>query len=133
MGKLNIEGVELTLDLTDIDTLASFEKCMNEVTRKVQDKEAYKGKSTAESLKYQCTLVAETFDALFGEGTSDKIFAGEEKNLFAHLKAFSDLVEAGRESAKKIRSVTTPWMPADHKTSKSKMKKKKKKSKGKKK
>lgn len=136
MGAFNINGTELKLDLADIDTMAAFEQCMKEVAEKVQDKTQYEGKTNAEGLKYQCRLVEDAFNKLCGDGTADKIFAGKENNILAHMEAFAALAQEGQKAAQNIKALSVlPMMPAPNRKQRragGKKKAKKKKAKGKK-
>ena len=70
---MNILGVELELDLFDADVIEVYEKENKRVVDRIQDNGRYEGKSTAESIRYQCGVVNDFFDSLFGAGTAEKI------------------------------------------------------------
>ena len=48
MGKINLNGVNLELDLMDIDVMGNYEQLMNETVERVKDESQYEGKSNAE-------------------------------------------------------------------------------------
>lgn len=131
MDKININNVELELDLMDADTMGVYEQLMGEVVKKVQDKDQYKGKSSADALKLQCRAVDDFFDKMFGAGTADKIFAGAKNNLYAHLGAFAAIAQEGKKAKEKIESLALPFTP--NRAQRRAEGKKKKKGKGKKK
>lgn len=112
---INISGVELELDIYDVDVYEKYEHEVNEVSRKVNESPEGQGLSTAESLRYQCCVVNEFFDAVFGPGTSEELFHGKNnirdtneayltviKAVSADMGAYTDSVneEYARMSAK---------------------------------
>lgn len=132
MSKFKINGVELELDLMEADTLAAYEQCMKDVSERIQDEDSYEGDTVAEKLKYQCRVVREGFEGLFGAETVKKIFAGKENNLFVHMNAFSDLVGEGQKSVAEMKALAAPFIPNRAQRRAGDKKKKKKKAKGKK-
>lgn len=84
VSKVNINGVELEINLLDADVIERFEQLNKDISKKIQDPKAYEGKTTAEGMKFQCRCVEEYFDALFGLGTSNRVWHPEvlhsEKN-----------------------------------------------------
>lgn len=135
MGKININGVNLELDLMDINIMGKYEQLMHETVERVQDKSQYEGKSNAEGMKYQCNLVENLFDKLFGEGTAEKIFSGKENNIYAHLEAFATIAKEGAAAGQKISTLVAPFLSSPNREQRraADKKKKKKKAKGKKK
>lgn len=135
MGKINLNGVNLNLDLMDINVMGNYEQLMRETVEQVQDKSQYEGKSNAEGLKYQCSLVRNFFDKLFGEGTAEKIFSGKENNIYAHLEAFTTIAKEGAAALQKIDALDALFLPSPNRQQRRAVdkKKKKKKAKGKKK
>lgn len=131
MSTFSINGVNLTLDMTDINTIAKYEDCMKKVKKAMEDKSASDFETSAEYLKYQCTAVRETFSSLFGADTADKIFKKKENNILAHMEAFVSLAQEGEKSAQSMREVAMPFMPSPNRKqrrAKTKKNKKKKKS-----
>lgn len=131
MSTFGINGVNLTLDMTDINTIAKYEDCMKKVKKAMEDKSASDFETSAEYLKYQCAAVRETFSSLFGADTADKIFKKKENNILAHMEAFVSLAQEGEKSAQSMREVAMPFMPSPNRKqrrAKTKKNKKKKKS-----
>lgn len=126
MGKINLNGVNLELDLMDIDVMGNYEQLMNETVERVKDESQYEGKSNAEGMKYQCSLVKDFFDKLFGEGTAEKVFSGKENNLYAHLEAFATVAKAGAAAKQKIDALAAPFMVNQNRAQRRAEKKKKK-------
>lgn len=73
---ITVLGVGLELDIFDVDVYEKYEHEVNEVSRKVNE-ESPEGLSTAESLRYQCGVVKDFFDAVFGSGTAENLFHGK--------------------------------------------------------
>ena len=91
---ITVLGVELELDIFDVDEYERYEKEVREVDRKVnRSPEADKYKTNAEKLRYQCTVVKEFFDAVFGEGTAEKLFHGKN-NIRDCTSAYLAVIEA---------------------------------------
>lgn len=111
---INISGVELELDIYDVDVYEKYEHEVNEVSRKVNE-ESPEGLSAAATLRYQCGVVKDFFDAVFGPGTAEELFHGKNnirdtneayltviKAVSADMGAYTDSVneEYARMSAK---------------------------------
>mgnify|MGYP007012507854 CR=1 FL=1 len=73
---VNVLGVDLDLDVYDVDVFEKFEKEVTEVKRKVD--ESVTEKTNAQKLRRHCTIVKEFFDNVFGPGTSRKLFNGKD-------------------------------------------------------
>lgn len=90
--KVSILGVDLELDIYDVDVYERYEHEVREVDRKVNRDEP-KGLSTVEKMRYQCHTVKEFFDAVFGEGTSESLFHGKD-NIKDCNDAYLAVIEA---------------------------------------
>lgn len=132
MSTFSINNVDLALDLTDINTLAAYEECMKTVKKATEDKSVGDFETVVEYLKYQCTTIHEAFGSLFDEDTADKIFAGKENNILAHMEAFVDLVQEGEKSAQSMKAAALPFMQPPNRKQRRAEKKKKSKKKNKK-
>lgn len=84
---MNILGVELQFDFFDADELEIYERENKRVADRIKEPTQYEGKTTAEALRIQCGIVNDFFNAVFGEGTADKIFKGKN-NIKDHMEAF---------------------------------------------
>lgn len=73
---VNVLGVELDLDVYDVDVFEKFEKEVTAVQRKVN--EPANGKTNAQKLRRHCAIVKEFFDNVFGPKTSEKLFHGKD-------------------------------------------------------
>lgn len=75
----------------------------------IQDKTAYEGKSNAECIRYQCSIVNDFFDSVCGKGTSEKLFGGK-CNLGKSMEAFAIITTEARNDDK-INDITNKYMP----------------------
>lgn len=118
---ITIMGVELELDVFDVDVYEKYEKEVREVDRKVNHSpQAEKFKTPAEKLRYQCTVVKEFFDAVFGPGTADKLFHGKN-NIRDCNEAYLAVIEASgaamneynMETTRKYEELSTKYAPVE--------------------
>lgn len=90
---MKINGVELPdLDVCELSVMENYEAAHDVVLEKVQNMEQT-GKRRSELIKYQCEVIFEFFDTVFGEGTSNKVF-GESCNLRTCLNAYEEICVA---------------------------------------
>lgn len=90
---VTILGVDLELDLYDVDVYEKYEEEVRRVSRRVNDPQKAQGQTTAQKLKYQCSVVKDFFDAVFGQGTSEKLFHGKN-NIKDCNEAYLAVIEA---------------------------------------
>ena len=118
---INVLGVELEMDVYDVDVFEKFEHEVVEVKNKVD--EAENEKTNVQKLRRQCAIVKEFFDNVFGPGTSDKVFKGKDNikdctdAYIIVISAFSEAVhtygEAMESSHDEIMSKYAPWPEDD--------------------
>ena len=103
-----INGVELEdLDIYDLEVAEKYEKALAEV-RDLSTKDD--SKSLSEGIKYQCNLIFEFFNTVFGEGTDKEIF-GNKVNLMTCMKAFEEIVLKMNEQKKEIEKLSNKYSP----------------------
>ena len=90
--KVDVLGVELELDIYDVDVFEKFEQEVTAVKDKANDAHAYKGMTNAQKLRRHCAIVKEFFDTVFGPGTSEKVF-GEKNNIKDCTDAYLTVIE----------------------------------------
>ncbi len=105
-----INGVELELDLLDADMAEKFETECQRVKDRVADKKAYEGKSNPDAIRYQCEVVNDFFDSVFGYGTSEKVFEGRH-HIGRSMEAFATVVSEANKSGEKIKEISREYMP----------------------
>lgn len=105
---MNVLGVELELDFFDADQIEVYEKENERVVERIKEPSQYEGKSTADSFRIQCGIIDDFFDAVFGSGTSDKLFHGKS-NLKDHMEAFGIVSESAKDSRKDLDAVMNKY------------------------
>jgi len=108
---MNVLGVELELDLFDADVIEAYERENQKVVDRIQDKEGrYEGMTTAEAIRYQCGVVNDFFDSLFGDGTAEKIFKGKN-NIKDHMEGFGIVAKAAEDANVEFNGVLDKYTP----------------------
>ena len=70
----------------------------------------------SEALRFECNIIDEFFDTVFGEGISQKLFEGK-KDLQKHMELFKDITDAKNEATKSFQDlynnleIKTKYMP----------------------
>lgn len=108
---MEINGVTLNLDLDDLDVAEKAQNAIQASQTKINEIQ-----DTADYVtggRQVCTIVNETFDGIFGEGTAAKLFKG---NRFTeHIDAFATLAEAiGQQMGKQnahLQSLAAKYSP----------------------
>lgn len=108
MSSITINGVELELDLMDADVMEKYETLNQEIVEKVKEPTQYEGLSNAEGMRLQCRHVDKFFDALFGDGTAQKIFGGGN-NLGVRLEAFAQVSQMSGDIDKRVNELTNKY------------------------
>lgn len=104
-----INGVELELDILDADVAEKFETECQRVKARVADKRAYEGKSNPDAIRYQCEVVNDFFDSVFGYGTSEKVFEGRH-HIGRSMEAFATVVKEANKSGEQIKEISREYM-----------------------
>lgn len=105
---MNVLGVELKLDFFDADQIEVYEEENERVVERIKEPSQYEGKSTADSFRIQCSIINDFFDAVFGAGTSEKLFHGKN-NLKDHMEAFGIVAESAKDSRKDLDAVMNKY------------------------
>lgn len=103
-----INGVELEdLDIYDLEVAERYEKALAKV-RELSTKD--NSKSLSEGIKFQCNIIFDFFNTVFGEGTDKDIF-GNKVNLMTCMKAFEEIVLKVNEQKKEIEKLSNKYSP----------------------
>lgn len=103
-----INGVELEdLDIYDLEVAEKYEKALAKV-RDLSTKDD--SKSLSEGIKFQCNLIFEFFNTVFGEGTDKKVF-GNKVNLMTCMKSFEEIVLRMNEQKKELEKLSNKYSP----------------------
>ena len=105
---MTICGVQLELDIFDVDTVERYEAALEEMSEKAKTIQCDKA---SESIREQCQLVFDCFDHILGEGTADKLFHGK-RNLVTCLKAFEEMVDQIGEQKVALDEIVQKYSPA---------------------
>lgn len=110
MSKLNINGVDLELDLLDADVVEKFEKLNSQIVEDIKNPNNYADKSTADSMRFQCRLIDNYFNELFGAGTSEKVF-GDNNKLDIRIDAFGQVSVESNQTKRFMDSAVEKYNP----------------------
>lgn len=110
MSKLNINGVDLELDLLDADVVEKFEKLNSQIVEDIKNPNNYADKSTADSMRFQCRLIDNYFNELFGAGTSEKVF-GDNNKLDIRIDAFGQVSVESNQAKMFMDSAVEKYNP----------------------
>lgn len=102
-----INGVSFELDMLDADTVELYENCIEQLGN--AEKTIRKDGKHSEFIRAFCDLIADFFDSLFGEGASDKIFAGKKISVPVYLETYDNFLEFA-----KAQNTTLPQLFAKY-------------------
>lgn len=86
-----INGISLPFDLEDADVMERYEKAFEAMA--AEEKAIRIDGRASGRLRAYCMLYRNLFDQLFGEGTADKIFAGQPMSAAVHEEAYTNLLD----------------------------------------
>ncbi|WP_461206927.1 DUF6673 family protein [Clostridium sp. DL1XJH146] len=103
-----VNNVELEdISIFDADVAEKYENALIEVEEKIKKTE---GMKVSESIRFQCTVIFNVFNELFGEGTDKKVF-GHKVNLLVCLKAFEELVLSFNSQKQELAKISKKYSP----------------------
>lgn len=103
-----INGIELEdIDIYDLEVAEKYEKALVKVLE-LASKD--KSESISEGIRFQCNLIFDFCNTIFGEGTDKKIF-GNKVNLMICIKAFEEIVLKMNEQKKEIEKLSNKYSP----------------------
>lgn len=86
-----INGLSLTLDLTDADVMERYEDAL-ETMQKEENSIPVDGRAS-ERIRAGCNMFRKLFDRVFGDGTAEKIFAGMPTSLDVYVGVYDNFVD----------------------------------------
>lgn len=108
MSKIVVNNVELTLNLLDADVMEKYEAAKQDLNTNLNDKTQYVGLSGPQAMRKQCRIIEAFFDKLFGIGTAEELFGGNN-DLGAHAEAFCQVFQMEKEIATEIHSISEKY------------------------
>lgn len=97
---MKILGKEIEFDFFDADAMERWDKHTEEMKNTI-NKLDVKNMRQSEFIRKFCTAIEKSFDGIFGEGTSKKVFEGKQ-NFKLCVKAYKDLVQGRKEQDKEL-------------------------------
>ena len=95
---MNIKGIEIDFNFLDADDIEECEK------RKRTEL------SMSQIIRFECEIIDNFFNEVFGDGIAEKIFKGK-KNLEEHIKAFEDIVAEKEKQRISIQDIYNKYQP----------------------
>ena len=86
-----INGLELTLDMEDADTVERYESAFEAMTK--EENETKNITKLSEKIRSYCRIFRNLYDGIFGEGTSAKIFADVPENSAEYDRIYCDFLD----------------------------------------
>lgn len=83
-------GVELTLDIQDVDTIERYEAAFDALSE--EEKQIPKDGRKSIQIRAYCRMFRNLFNALFGEGTDTKMF-GEKDNAREMTECYENFLQ----------------------------------------
>ena len=107
---MQINGITLTLNVGDAEEMRRYEQAVKEVYHTAKNMPS--NLSYADSLQYQCQIIFQFFDHVFGEGSAIKVF-GDHVDVLTCLKLYQEVflqVNHEREKLKNsIQNLSAQW------------------------
>lgn len=106
MSLYKFGNFEIEFDPTDVAFVEKYEVAAENYQKKI--KYIATGEKASETMKTVCAIFFETFDSIWGEGTSEKMF-GKTQSVDLCLNAFRllvDLMNDYKESLKNLMQTT---------------------------
>lgn len=117
---VNVCGVDLEMDIYDVDFYEKFESEVRNVNHKVNEIPSKRGETAAQQLRRQCKAVKEFFDIVFGTGTAEKLFHSKN-NIKDCTVAYQTVISAAgaamsaynEETTKAFDEIRTKYAPEE--------------------
>lgn len=103
-----VNGIELEdIDIYDLEVAEKYEKALKTVQESSRKDDS---KSLSEGIRFQCNLIFDFLNTVFGEDTDKKLF-GDKVNLMTCMKAFEEIVLKMNEQKKEIEKLSNKYSP----------------------
>lgn len=104
-GHVTICGYDLPIDFTDSDVLERFQEAYTEYDADLAAAQAARYPNAFERNRAQCECVEKCLDAIFGDGTSEKVFEGHRASLAYHFDGIMAVLDAADIAGKMTNDV----------------------------
>lgn len=101
MSLYKINDVELEIDLEDYDFQKRYEEAFEKM--EMEENTLQKAGKASEITRSYCQMFHNLFDAIFGDGTSDRLFEGKY-NISQTNEVYNEFISICSAQAKKARS-----------------------------
>lgn len=99
-----INGLNLELDMEVADVQERYENAFEQMSE--EEKQVKKDGKTSEFTRAYCNLFTKLYDRLFGDGTSEKIFAGVPVSVSKYTEVYDSFLEFVRKQTEQITTHT---------------------------
>lgn len=94
-ARWDINGLSLPIDLEDADVMERYENAFEQMQQ--EELSVPKDGKTSARIRAYCKLYRDLYDRIFGEGTSDKIFAGQPTSAAVYEDVYDSFLTCVRE------------------------------------
>lgn len=99
-----INGLSLELDMEDANVQERYENAFEQMSE--EEKQIKKDGKNSEFTRAYCNLFTKLYDRLFGDGTSEKIFAGVPVSISKYTEIYDSFLEFAKHQTKAITADT---------------------------
>lgn len=94
-ARWEINGVSLPIDLEDADVMERYENAFEQMQQ--AELSIPKDGKASERIRAYCKMYRDLYDRIFGEGTSEKIFAGQPTSAAVYEDVYDSFLACVRE------------------------------------
>lgn len=94
-ARWEVNGVSLPIDLEDADVMERYENAFAQMAD--AEKSVPKDGKASVRIRAYCQMYRDLYDRIFGEGTSEKIFAGQPVSLAVYEDVYDSFLTCVRE------------------------------------
>lgn len=97
-----INGQKFELDMEDADVQERYENAFEQMTE--EEKTLKKDGKMSEFTRSYCNLFVRLYDRIFGEGTSEKIFAGIPVSISKYIEIYDSFLDFAKQQTDGINA-----------------------------
>ena len=99
------------MDFTDAIFIEKIEEAYKKIEAKIQNRENYDVLKNSEKIKYECNIIKDFINTIFGEKASQDIF-GESYSFGKHLQVMEYITENMNQSTDTLTKKTAKYNPS---------------------